>query len=59
LGIDPEEMMLMPSQDTLEPIQEADPHPLATALVVGGIALVGAVVFAGSIAAWLILPTPA
>ena len=45
----------MLSQATLEPIQEADPHPLATALVVGGIALVGAVLFAGSIAAWLIL----
>ena len=44
----------MPSKVTAQPIQ-AVPHPFAMALIVGGIALVGAVVFAGSVAAWLML----
>ncbi len=43
----------MPAKAAAEPIYKGDPHPLAPALIVGGIALVGAVVFAGSVAMWV------
>jgi len=43
----------MPAHAAAEPILQGDPHPLAPALVVAGIALVGAVIFAGTIAAWV------
>lgn len=45
----------MPSYASKEPIHNLDPHPLATAILLGGIALAGAVLFAGSIWSWLVL----
>jgi hypothetical protein len=45
----------VPSQATVEAIRRADPHPLAAALIIGGIALTGAITFVGSLASWLLL----
>jgi hypothetical protein len=47
--------MMMPSKAATEPIQNVEPPPLAIAVILGGIALSGAVVFAGSVAIWLIV----
>lgn len=45
----------MLSKSTTEPIQNIDPPPLVMAVILGGIALTGAVLFAGTIFSWLIL----
>jgi hypothetical protein len=38
-----------------EPVQERDPHPLVPVFIMGGIALISAFAFVGSIIAWLLL----
>lgn len=38
-----------------EPIQERDPHPLVPVFIMGGIALISAFAFVGSIVMWLLL----
>lgn len=45
----------VPTQSSLERVERLDPHPLAAALIIAGIALVGAFTFAGSAAIWLLL----
>lgn len=36
-----------------EAIERADPHPLAAAVIIGGIAATGAIIFVGSILMWM------
>jgi hypothetical protein len=38
-----------------EPVREGDPHPLVPVFIMGGIALIGAFAFVGSIVIWLLL----
>ncbi len=46
---------LAPAQAPAELIEERDPHPLAPVFIIGGIALIGAFAFVGSIVLWLLL----
>jgi hypothetical protein len=43
------------AQIPAEAIATGDPHPLAAALMIAGIALIGAVTFAGSVLTWLLV----
>jgi hypothetical protein len=45
----------VPAQSSLGTVERLDPHPLTPALIVAGIALIGAVTFAGSVAIWLLV----
>lgn len=45
----------VPAQVPLESTAWGDLHPLAPALIVAGIALIGAVTFVGSAAIWLLV----
>lgn len=45
----------VPTQVPVESIERGDPHPLAPALIIGMIALIGALTFAGSVAIWVLL----
>jgi hypothetical protein len=45
----------VPSQATVKAITRADPHPLAAALIIAGLAVTGAITFVGSLASWLLL----
>jgi DNA-binding helix-hairpin-helix protein with protein kinase domain len=40
---------------TAEAVRRADPHPLAAALIIGGMALIGAITLVGSLASWILL----
>jgi hypothetical protein len=40
---------------TAEAIRRGDPHPLAAALIIGGIALIGAITLIGSLASWILM----
>lgn len=44
-----------PAQVPAETIARGDPHPLAGALIIAGIALIGAFTFVGSLATWLLV----
>jgi hypothetical protein len=37
----------------VEAIERVDPHPLAAAVIIGGIAATGAIIFVGSILMWM------
>jgi len=39
----------------VEEIEKGDAHSLASALIIGGIALLGAITFVASIATWLLV----
>jgi hypothetical protein len=43
----------VPSKAPVEAIERADPHPLAAAFIIGGIAATGAITFAGSVLMWV------
>jgi hypothetical protein len=43
------------AQVSAEAIASGDPHPLAAAFLIAGIALMGAVTFAGSVLTWLLV----
>jgi len=43
---------ISPAEETAE---KGDPHPLVAVFVIGGIALISAVAFVGSIVVWLVL----
>ena len=45
----------VPSQTTVKAIRRTDPHPLAAALIIAGLALTGTITFVGSLASWLLL----
>lgn len=42
-------------QVPVEAVARGDPHPFAGALIIAGIALIGAVTFAGSVLTWLLV----
>jgi hypothetical protein len=44
-----------PPKVVAEPTQRKDPHPLVPVFIMGGIALISAFAFVGSIIAWLLL----
>jgi hypothetical protein len=43
------------AQVPVEAIARADPHPFAIVFIVGGIALIGALTFVGSLLTWLLV----
>jgi NAD/NADP transhydrogenase beta subunit len=43
------------TQASAEAAARADPHPLAAALTIVGIAAIGAITFAGSVLSWVLL----
>jgi hypothetical protein len=43
------------AQVSAEAIARGDPHPLAAAFLIAGIALMGAITFAGSVLTWLLV----
>lgn len=42
-----------PAKGPGEALERADPHPLAAAFIIGGIAATGAITFVGSILMWV------
>jgi hypothetical protein len=45
----------VPSRVPVETVEEGDPHPLVPVFMIGGIALLAALAFVGSIVMWLLV----